>query len=44
MNRDSNYIGTHLVMDITSYNREALRDEGKVSAYLSDLIRLADMT
>ena len=31
-------------MDITSYNREALRDEGKVSTYLSELIRLADMT
>lgn len=44
MNRDGNYIGTHLVMDITSYNREALRNEGKVSSYLSDLIRLADMT
>ena len=44
MSKNSNYIGTHLVMDITSYNREALRDEGKVNTYLSDLIRLADMT
>ena len=44
MSKNSNYIGTHLVMDITSYNREALRDEGKVNSYLSDLIRLADMT
>lgn len=44
MNKNDNYIGTHLVMDITSYNREALRDEGKVNSYLSDLIRLADMT
>ena len=31
-------------MDITSYNRAALRDAGKVNSYLSDLIRLADMT
>ena len=38
------YIGTHLVMDITSYNGEALKDEGKVSTYLSELIKLADMT
>ena len=30
MSKNSNYIGTHLVMDITSYNREALRAEGKV--------------
>ena len=44
MNKDSNYIGTHLVMDITSWDRELLRDEGKVSRYLSELIRLADMT
>ena len=44
MSKNSNYIGTHLVMDVTSYNREALRDEGKVNSYLSDLIRLADMT
>ena len=44
MNKNDNYIGTHLVMDITSYNREALRDEGKVNTFLSDLIRLADMT
>ena len=44
MDRDSNYIGTHLVMDVTSYNREALKDEGKVSRYISKLIQLADMT
>ena len=44
MNKNGNYIGTHLVMDITSYNRGALRDEGKVNSFLSDLIRLADMT
>jgi S-adenosylmethionine decarboxylase len=44
MDRDSNYIGTHLVMDITSYNGEALKNEGKVSNYLSELIKLADMT
>lgn len=44
MDRNSNYIGTHLVMDITSYNADLLRDEGKVSEYLSELIRLADMT
>ena len=44
MDRESNYIGTHLVMDITSYNGEALKDEGKVSRYISNLIRLADMT
>ena len=44
MDRNSNYIGTHLVMDITSYNANLLRDEGKVSNYLSELIRLADMT
>lgn len=44
MDRESNYIGTHLVMDITSYNGEALKDEGKVSRYISDLIKLADMT
>lgn len=44
MKRDKNYIGTHLVMDITSYDAEGMRDEGKVSRYLSELIRLADMT
>lgn len=44
MDRNSNYIGTHLVMDITSYDREALKDEGKVSTYLAQLIKLADMT
>ena len=44
MNRESDYIGTHLVMDITSYNADLLRDEGKVSCYLSELIKLADMT
>ena len=44
MNRESNYIGTHLVMDITSYNGEAMKDEGKVSSYLSELIKMADMT
>ena len=44
MDRDNNYIGTHLVMDITTYESEPLRDEGKVSTYLSELIRLADMT
>lgn len=44
MNRNSDYIGTHLVMDITSYNGEAMKDEGKVSRYLSELIKLADMT
>ena len=44
MDRNSDYIGTHLVMDVTSYDREALKDEGKVSRYLSELIRLADMT
>ena len=44
MDRNSNYIGTHLVMDITSYDREALRNEGKVSTYISELINLADMT
>ena len=44
MDRNSDYIGTHLVMDITSYNGEALKDEGKVSRYLSELIKLADMT
>lgn len=31
-------------MDITTYESEPLRDEGKVSTYLSELIRLADMT
>lgn len=44
MNKESNYIGTHLVMDVTSYDRELLKNEGKVSTFLSDLIRLADMT
>ena len=44
MNRESDYIGTHLVMDITSYEAALLRDEGKVSAYLTKLIKLADMT
>ena len=44
MNKKDNYIGTHLVMDITSWDRELLRDEGKVSRYLSELIKLADMT
>lgn len=44
MNRNDDYIGTHLVMDITTYDREALRDEGKVSRFLSELIKLADMT
>ena len=44
MDRESDYIGTHLVMDITSYNADLLRDEGRVSNYLSELIKLADMT
>ena len=44
MKRESNYIGTHLVMDITSYDASLLRDEGKVSEYLYKLIELADMT
>ena len=44
MDRKSDYIGTHLVMDITSYDADLLRDEGKVSNYLSKLIELADMT
>lgn len=44
MKRDDKYIGTHLVMDITSYNGESLKDEGKVSNYLTKLIKLADMT
>lgn len=44
MDRSSDYIGTHLVMDITTYEREPMKDEGKVSTYLSDLIKLADMT
>lgn len=44
MDRDGDYIGTHLVMDITSYNRELLKDQGKVADYLADLIKLADMT
>ena len=44
MKRDTNYIGTHLVMDITTYSRDPLKDEGLVSRYISDLIKLADMT
>lgn len=44
MIKDKNYIGTHLVMDITTYSSEPMRDEGKVSSYLTDLIKLADMT
>ena len=44
MDRESDYIGTHLVMDITSYDADLLRDEGKVSRYLSKLIEMADMT
>lgn len=44
MDRSKDYIGTHLVMDITTYDRELMKDEGKVSTYLSDLIKLADMT
>lgn len=44
MNKNGNYIGTHLMMDITSYNRELLKDEGLVSKYVSKLIELADMT
>jgi S-adenosylmethionine/arginine decarboxylase-like enzyme len=44
MDKESNYIGTHLVMDITTHNKEDLKDEGKVSHYLTELIRLADMT
>lgn len=44
MDRDSNYIGTHLVMDVTSYERDLFRDEGKVNTFLTDLIKLADMT
>ena len=40
MDRESDYIGTHLVMDITSYNADLLRDEGRVSKYLSELIKL----
>ena len=44
MDRESNYIGTHLVMDITSYDGESMKDEGKVSRYLSELIKMADMT
>ena len=44
MKRDKNYIGTHLVMDITTYERESLKWENKVSDYLTQLIRLADMT
>jgi hypothetical protein len=34
MNKNGNYIGTHLMMDITSYNRELLKDEGLVSRYV----------
>jgi len=44
MDRNSNFIGTHLVMDVTSYNRELLKDEGCVSKYITKLIKLADMT
>ena len=33
MKRDKNYIGTHLVMDITTYERESLKWENKVSDY-----------
>lgn len=44
IDKESNYIGTHLVMDITSYDRDMLRDEGLVSRYISKLIELADMT
>ena len=44
MDRSSDYIGTHLVMDITTYDRESLKWENKVSDYLTQLIRLADMT
>lgn len=44
MNKESNYIGTHLVMDITSYDGEAMKDEGMVSSYLAELIKMADMT
>ena len=44
MDRESDYIGTHLVMDVTSYNADLLSDEGKVSRYLSELIKMADMT
>ena len=44
MDRNSNYIGTHLVMDITTYSRNPMRDEGKISRYLTKLIKLADMT
>ena len=43
MDRSSDYIGTHLVMDITTYDREPMKDEGKVSTYLAELIRLANM-
>lgn len=38
------YIGTHLVMDITSYNADLLRDEGMVSKYITNVIKIADMT
>lgn len=44
MKEDKTYIGTHLVMDITTHDRALLKDEGKVSDYLSHLIKLADMT
>ena len=44
MDRSSDYIGTHRVMDITTYDRESLKWENKVSDYLTQLIRLADMT
>lgn len=44
MERDSSYIGTHLVMDITSYDADAMKDEGKICDYINQLIKLADMT
>jgi hypothetical protein len=44
MNKRGNYIGTHLVMDITTRDRDLFRDEGMVSKYISKLIELADMT
>ena len=44
MDRNSDYIGTHLVMDITTHDKDILKDEGKVSKYLAEVIGLADMT
>lgn len=44
MNKRGNYIGTHLVMDVTTHDRDLFRDEGMVSRYISKLIELADMT